>query len=111
MAAWAASRRAALTRARPKRSLCEAASCATSTVRRFDLRSCTARDADADALAGIFQQLIAPDGSQLDALEPWLQNDNPREPPRNDVADEVRFYGHSKRIEGGCYSGLGRRHS
>ncbi|CAL1697658.1 unnamed protein product [Somion occarium] len=37
---------------------------------------------------GIFQQLIGPDGSQLEAPDPWLQNDNPWELPRADVKYE-----------------------
>lgn len=46
-------------------------------MRRFVLRFCVAGDADADARAGIFQQLIAPDDSQLDAPDPWVQDYNP----------------------------------
>lgn len=49
---------------------------------------------------GIFQQLIAADGSQLEAPDPWLNNTNPWELPRTDVTVEVRFYGHAERIEG-----------
>lgn len=49
---------------------------------------------------GIFQQLIAPDGSQLEAPDPWLDHDNPWELPRPDVAYEVRFYGHAERLDG-----------
>ncbi len=49
---------------------------------------------------GIFQQLIAPDGSQLEAPDPWLEHDNPWELPRADVSYEVRFYGHSERLDG-----------
>ena len=49
---------------------------------------------------GIFQQLIAPDGSQLEAPDPWLEHDNPWELPRADVQYEVRFYGHSERLDG-----------
>lgn len=49
---------------------------------------------------GIFQQLISPDGSQLEAPDPWLEHDNPWELPRPDVAYEVRFYGHSERLDG-----------
>ncbi|KAI0078412.1 glycosyltransferase family 35 protein [Panus rudis PR-1116 ss-1] len=49
---------------------------------------------------GIFQQLIGPDGSQLEAPDPWLQNDNPWELPRADVKYDIRFYGHSERIDG-----------
>lgn len=50
---------------------------------------------------GIFQQLIAPDGSQLEAPDPWLNNSNPWELPRTDVAVDVRFYGHAERLENG----------
>ena len=50
--------------------------------------------------AGIFQQLIAPDGSQLEAPDPWLVRDNPWELPRADVAYQIRFYGHAERVEG-----------
>ena len=51
--------------------------------------------------AGIFQQLISPDGSQLEAPDPWLQHDNPWELPRSDVSYQIRFYGHAERLEGG----------
>jgi len=50
---------------------------------------------------GIFQQLIAPDGSQLEAPDPWLNNQNPWELPRLDVSVEVRFYGHAERLDNG----------
>ncbi|KAI0370981.1 glycogen phosphorylase [Pilatotrama ljubarskyi] len=50
---------------------------------------------------GIFQQLIAPDGSQLEAPDPWLEHDNPWELPRTDVTYQIRFYGHAERLEGG----------
>lgn len=50
---------------------------------------------------GIFQQLIAPDGSQLEAPDPWLNNQNPWELPRLDVTVEVRFYGHAERLDKG----------
>ncbi|KZT25028.1 glycosyltransferase family 35 protein [Neolentinus lepideus HHB14362 ss-1] len=50
---------------------------------------------------GIFQQLISPDGQQLEAPDPWLQNQNPWELPRLDVDYEIRFYGHSNRLENG----------
>ncbi|KDQ52459.1 glycosyltransferase family 35 protein [Jaapia argillacea MUCL 33604] len=50
---------------------------------------------------GIFQQLIAPDGQQLEAPDPWLDNQNPWELPRLDVTYEVRFYGHAERTENG----------
>ena len=56
---------------------------------------------DARARTGIFQQLIAPDGSQLEAPDPWLQHDNPWELPRSDVSYQIRFYGHAERLEGG----------
>lgn len=39
--------------------------------------------------------------SQLEAPDPWLQHDNPWELPRLDVTYEIRFYGHSERIEEG----------
>ena len=59
------------------------------------------------SLAGIFQQLIAPDGSQLEAPDPWLEHDNPWELPRTDVTYQIRFYGHSERLDGnkGIWSG------
>ncbi|KAJ7256373.1 hypothetical protein C8J57DRAFT_1517542 [Mycena rebaudengoi] len=41
---------------------------------------------------GIFQQLISPEGNQLEAHDPWLANQNPWEPPRLDVTYDVRFY-------------------
>jgi len=50
---------------------------------------------------GIFQQLIATDGSQLEAPDPWLNNQNPWELPRLDVTVEVRFYGHAERLDKG----------
>jgi starch phosphorylase len=50
---------------------------------------------------GIFQQLIAPDGSQLEAPDPWLDNANPWEIPRLDVNVVVRLYGYSDRIGSG----------
>ncbi|KAH9943655.1 glycogen phosphorylase [Amylocystis lapponica] len=50
---------------------------------------------------GIFQQLISPDGSQLEAPDPWLEHDNPWELPRLDVTYEIRFYGHSERLDNG----------
>jgi starch phosphorylase len=42
---------------------------------------------------GIFQQLIGPDGTQLEAPDPWLNHTNPWELPRSDVSYDVRFYG------------------
>ena len=50
---------------------------------------------------GIFQQLIAPDGSQLEAPDPWLEHLNPFEIPRYDVQYEIRFYGQSERTSDG----------
>ncbi|KIJ64336.1 glycosyltransferase family 35 protein [Hydnomerulius pinastri MD-312] len=50
---------------------------------------------------GIFQQLISPDGQQLEAPDPWLENSNPWELPRIDVSYEVRFYGSSERFQDG----------
>lgn len=50
---------------------------------------------------GIFQQLIAPDGSQLEAPDPWLEHLNPFEIPRYDVQYEIRFYGQSERTTEG----------
>jgi len=51
---------------------------------------------------GIFQQLIGPDGSQLEAPDPWLNPGfNPWEIPRLDVTVDVRFYGQADRIENG----------
>ncbi|KAH7912064.1 glycosyltransferase family 35 protein [Hygrophoropsis aurantiaca] len=50
---------------------------------------------------GIFQQLISPDGQQLEAPDPWLENSNPWELPRLDVNYEVRFYGSSERFQDG----------
>ena len=57
-----------------------AVGCATSTVRGFVLRFRAAEDAEADARAGIFQQFIAPDGSQCDVPDPRRQHDNPCKP-------------------------------
>uniref|UniRef100_A0A5K1K306 Alpha-1,4 glucan phosphorylase n=1 Tax=Ganoderma boninense TaxID=34458 RepID=A0A5K1K306_9APHY len=48
----------------------------------------------------IFQQLIAPDGSQLEAPDPWLEHDNPWELARTDVTYQIRFYGHAERVDG-----------
>ncbi|KAF8601979.1 glycosyltransferase family 35 protein [Ceratobasidium sp. AG-I] len=47
---------------------------------------------------GIFQQLIAADGSQLEAPDPWLNHANAWEIARPDVAVDVRFYGQAERI-------------
>jgi glycogen phosphorylase len=49
---------------------------------------------------GIFQQLISPEGAQLEAPDPWLEHSNPWELPRLDVQYEVRFYGHAERVDG-----------
>jgi starch phosphorylase len=46
---------------------------------------------------GIFQQLIGPDGTQLEAPDPWLDHQNPWELPRLDVSYDIRFYGHAER--------------
>ncbi|KAF7761606.1 CAZyme family GT35 [Agaricus bisporus var. burnettii] len=50
---------------------------------------------------GIFQQLISPEGNQLEAPDPWLDHQNPWELPRLDVTYEVRFYGHAERSSDG----------
>jgi len=50
---------------------------------------------------GIFQQLISPQGDQLEAPDPWLATQNPWELPRLDVTVEVRFFGKSDRLEDG----------
>ncbi|GJJ13879.1 hypothetical protein Clacol_008136 [Clathrus columnatus] len=51
---------------------------------------------------GIFQQLIAPDGSQFEAPDPWLSAGyNPWEMPRPDVTYDVRFYGQAERTANG----------
>ncbi|KAG5352510.1 hypothetical protein C0989_001995 [Termitomyces sp. Mn162] len=50
---------------------------------------------------GIFQQLISPEGNQLEAPDPWLNHQNPWELPRIDVTYEVRFYGQSQRFHDG----------
>lgn len=50
---------------------------------------------------GIFQQLISPDGQQLEAPDPWLDNSNPWELPRIDVTYDVRFHGSSERLNDG----------
>ncbi|CCO35687.1 starch phosphorylase [Rhizoctonia solani AG-1 IB] len=47
---------------------------------------------------GIFQQLIAADGSQLEAPDPWLNHANPWEVARHDVTYDIRFYGQAERI-------------
>ncbi|KAF8200227.1 glycogen phosphorylase [Pholiota molesta] len=50
---------------------------------------------------GIFQQFISPEGEQLEAPDPWLDNQNPWELPRLDVTYDVRFYGHADRLNDG----------
>ncbi|TFK66865.1 glycogen phosphorylase [Pluteus cervinus] len=50
---------------------------------------------------GIFQQLISPEGNQLEAPDPWLDNQNPWELPRLDVTYEIRFYGQADRLNDG----------
>ncbi|TRM58249.1 glycosyltransferase family 35 protein [Schizophyllum amplum] len=50
---------------------------------------------------GIFQQLISPEGQQLEAPDPWLENQNPWELPRLDVQYDVRFYGSADRLNDG----------
>ncbi|KAF5378620.1 hypothetical protein D9615_007189 [Tricholomella constricta] len=49
---------------------------------------------------GIFQQLISPEGNQLEAPDPWLEHQNPWELPRLDVVYDVRFYGQAERLDG-----------
>jgi starch phosphorylase len=49
---------------------------------------------------GIFQQLISPDGQQLEAPDPWLSHSNPWELPRADVTYDIRFYGSADRVKG-----------
>ncbi|KIY66143.1 glycosyltransferase family 35 protein [Cylindrobasidium torrendii FP15055 ss-10] len=50
---------------------------------------------------GIFQQLISPEGQQLEAPDPWLEMQNPWELPRLDVNYEIRFYGQAERLNDG----------
>lgn len=51
---------------------------------------------------GIFQQLIAPDGSQFEAPDPWLSAGyNAWEVVRPDVSYDVRFYGNAERTSNG----------
>ncbi|OJA18431.1 hypothetical protein AZE42_10489, partial [Rhizopogon vesiculosus] len=50
---------------------------------------------------GIFQQLISPEGQQLEAPDPWLEHSNPWELPRIDVTYEVRFHGYAERLNDG----------
>ncbi|KJA26532.1 glycosyltransferase family 35 protein [Hypholoma sublateritium FD-334 SS-4] len=50
---------------------------------------------------GIFQQLISPQGEQLEAPDPWLDNQNPWELPRLDVTYDIRFYGRADRLDDG----------
>ncbi|KAL7421344.1 Non-essential glycogen phosphorylase [Cryptotrichosporon argae] len=42
---------------------------------------------------GIFKQLLAASGEQLEAPDPWLDRENPWEIPRLDVSYPIRFYG------------------
>ena len=46
---------------------------------------------------GIFRQIIAPDGSQLEVPDPWLDHSNPWEIVRLDAAVEIRLYGQAER--------------
>lgn len=55
---------------------------------------------------GIFQQLISPNGEQLEAPDPWLENSNPWELPRIDVTYEIRFYGVADRFHDGSGRGV-----
>lgn len=55
---------------------------------------------------GIFQQLISPEGQQLEAPDPWLSTQNPWELPRLDVNYEVRFYGHADKLGDGSGKGV-----
>ncbi|KAG8215453.1 glycosyltransferase family 35 protein [Butyriboletus roseoflavus] len=55
---------------------------------------------------GIFQQLISPDGQQLEAPDPWLENSNPWELPRIDVTYEIRFHGVADRYHDGSGRGV-----
>ncbi|KAG6377764.1 glycosyltransferase family 35 protein [Boletus reticuloceps] len=55
---------------------------------------------------GIFQQLISPDGQQLEAPDPWLENSNPWELPRIDVTYEIRFYGTADKYLDGSGRGV-----
>jgi starch phosphorylase len=55
---------------------------------------------------GIFQQLISPDGQQLEAPDPWLENSNPWELPRTDVAYEIRFHGVADKYHDGSGRGV-----
>ncbi|THG96476.1 hypothetical protein EW026_g5363 [Hermanssonia centrifuga] len=51
-------------------------------------------------LPGLKRKPGIANGSQLEAPDPWLEHDNPWELPRADVSYEVRFYGHSERLDG-----------
>jgi starch phosphorylase len=55
---------------------------------------------------GIFQQLISPDGQQLEAPDPWLENSNPWELPRIDVTYEIRFHGVADKYHDGSGRGV-----
>ena len=58
-------------------------------------------DIPSECQYGIFQQLIAPDGGQLEAPGPWLEHLSPFEIPRYDVQCEIRFYGQAERTTEG----------
>ncbi|CED85357.1 glycosyltransferase family 35 protein [Phaffia rhodozyma] len=49
---------------------------------------------------GIFKQLLDENGGQLEAPDPWLNNENPWEIVRLDVTVPVRFYGRAERVGG-----------
>ncbi|KAI6143212.1 glycosyltransferase family 35 protein [Pisolithus tinctorius] len=55
---------------------------------------------------GIFQQLISPDGQQLEAPDPWLEHLNPWEVSRADVQYEIRFYGEAQKYVNGTARGV-----
>ncbi|KAL7411695.1 glycosyltransferase family 35 protein [Mrakia frigida] len=49
---------------------------------------------------GIFKQYLDQNGAQLEAPDPWLDNQNAWEIPRLDVTVRVRFYGEAERVGG-----------
>lgn len=51
-------------------------------------------------LPSFSQQLLSPDGAQLEAPDPWLERENPWEIPRLDVTYKVRFYGSAEKVDG-----------
>ncbi|KAI6118426.1 glycogen phosphorylase [Pisolithus sp. B1] len=55
---------------------------------------------------GIFQQLISPEGQQLEAPDPWLEHLNPWEVSRADVQYEIRFYGEAQKYVNGTARGV-----